>query len=163
MAFVAAATFATISISSCKDDDDDNKSNNKFVFDESRPHGGPVDQMSGANSDQFYNGFTNNESNSIVIDTRPASEYAAGHVRGAISHPLVNDDAFYYDDDPIYSKIESLDPNKSKIILFTDNGASTLMLHVAGRISAMGWGQKKVYLLMDKTVDFLKKYPAVKQ
>ncbi|MBO4735331.1 MAG: hypothetical protein J5614_02955, partial [Paludibacteraceae bacterium] len=79
------------------------------------------------------------------------------------SIPLENDNAFYYDDEFIYKEVERLDPDHSKYILLTDNGASTLMLHVAGRISAMGWGKKKVYLLMGKTSDFLKSYPDVKE
>ncbi|MCQ2189431.1 MAG: rhodanese-like domain-containing protein [Paludibacteraceae bacterium] len=164
LAFVAAATFATVSISSCKDDDDDNNSNNKFVFDESRPHGAAVGESTGADMKAFYNGLTNNTKEStIVVDTRSAKEYAAGHVKNAISMPLDNDDAFYYDDDPIYSRIESLDPNHEKFILLTDNGASQMMLHVAGRLSAMGWGKTKIYLLMDKTADFLKQYPDAKE
>ena len=160
--FVAVATVATVSISSCKHDDPDDP--DKFVPDPNRPHGAPVDQMSGASSDAFYKGLTNNSPEStIVIDTRSAKEYAAGHVARAISIPLENDYAFYYDDEFIYSEVERLDPDHSKFILLTDNGASTLMLHVAGRISAMGWGKQKVYLLMDKTADFLRKYPDVKE
>lgn len=162
--FVAVATVATVSISSCKHDDPDEPNQNKFVLDPDRPHGAPVDQMSGASSDAFYKGLTNNSPEStIVIDTRSAKEYKAGHVVRAISIPLENDDAFYYDDEFIYQEVERLDPDHSKFILLTDNGASTLMLHVAGRISAMGWGKQKVYLLMDKTSEFLKKYPDVKE
>ncbi|MEE1083495.1 MAG: rhodanese-like domain-containing protein [Paludibacteraceae bacterium] len=164
--FVAVATVATVSISSCCKEDDEDKNNKKdvFILDPNRESGGKVDQMSGASSDAFYKGLTNNApETTIVIDTRSAKEYKAGHVVRAISIPLENDDAFYYDDEFIYKEVERLDPDHSKFILLTDNGASTLMLHVAGRISAMGWGKQKVYLLMDKTADFLKKYSDVKE
>lgn len=162
--FVAVAIVATVSISSCCKHDDDPDEPSKFVPDPSRPHGAPVDQMSGASSDAFYKGLTNNSAEStIVIDTRKKSEYDAGHVRNAISIPLETDAAYYYDDEFIYKEVERLDPNHSKFILLTDNGADAMMLHVAGRISAMGWGKQKVYLLMDKTSDFLKKYPDVKE
>ena len=166
--FVAVATVATVSNSSCcREDDEDIKKNKKEVFqlDSTRESGGPVDQMSGVTSDAFYKGLTNNTPEStIVIDTRSAQEYNAstGHVVRAISIP-VTEAAFYYDDEAIYKEVERLDPNHSKFILLTDNGADAVMLHVAGRISAMGWGKQKVYLLMDKTVDFLKKYPDVKE
>ncbi|MBE6328130.1 MAG: hypothetical protein E7077_13965 [Bacteroidales bacterium] len=161
--FAAVAAVAIVSISSCRPEDPDDP-NPKPVLDPNRKPAGPVDQMSGASMDAFYNGLTNNTPEStIVIDTRSAKEYAAGHVVRAISIPLENDDAFYYDDVFIYEEVERLDPDHSKYILLTDNGASTLMLHVAGRISAMGWGKKKVYLLMGKTSDFLKKYPDVKE
>lgn len=159
--FAAVAAVATVSISSCKHDDPDDP--DKFVPDPNRPHGAPVDQMSGVSSDAFYKGLTNNApETTIVIDTRSANEYAAGHVVRAFSIP-VTEAAFYYDDEFIYNEVERLDPDHSKFILLTDNGASTLMLHVAGRISAMGWGKQKVYLLMDKTADFLTKYPDVKE
>ena len=163
--FVAVAAVATVSISSCKHDEEEDPKNKQNVFplDPTRESGGPVDQMSGAASDAFYNGLTNNApETTIVIDTRSANEYAAGHVVRAISIP-VTEDAFYYDDEFIYKEVERLDSDHSKYILLTDNGASTLMLHVAGRISAMGWGKKKVYLLMGKTSDFLNKYPDVKE
>ena len=166
LAFAAVAAVATVSISSCKHDEEEDPKSKKdvFILDPNRESGGPVDQMSGAASDAFYNGLTNNApETTIVIDTRSANEYAAGHVVRAISIPLENDNAFYYDDEFIYKEVERLDPDHSKYILLTDNGASTLMLHVAGRISAMGWGKKKVYLLMDKTSDFLKSYPDVKE
>ena len=153
--FVAIATVATVSISSCKHEDPDS---DPFPI-----PSGPVDQMSGASSEAFYNGLTNNTPEStIVIDTRTTKEYNEGHVVRAISIP-VGDDAFSSNDAFIYQEVERLDPNHSKFILLTDNGASTLMLHVAGRISAMGWGKKKVYLLMGKTSDFLKDYPDVKE
>ncbi|MBP5525805.1 MAG: hypothetical protein J6Y11_09415 [Paludibacteraceae bacterium] len=167
LAFAAVASVATVSISSCcREDDEDEKNNKKdvFILDPTRESGGPVDQMSGAKSDQFYKGLTNNSPEStIVIDTRKKSEYDAGHVVRAISIPLETDAAYYYDDEFIYKEVERLDPNHSKFILLTDNGADAMMLHVAGRISAMGWGKQKVYLLMDKTSDFLKKYPDVKE
>lgn len=160
LAFLAVATVATVSISSCKDDEENGQ---KLVLDPSRPTGGAVDEMSGASSDAFYKGLTNNPAEStIVVDTRPASKYASGHVIGAISIP-VKDEAFYYDDEEIYTKLESLDPTHSKFILLTDEGASQLMLHVAGRLSAMGWGKTKIYLLMDTTSDFLKKHSDVKE
>lgn len=160
--FVAVAIVATVSISSCCKHDEDPDEPSKFVPDPSRPHGAPVDQMSGASSDAFYKGLTNNTPEStIVIDTRSTQEYNAGHVVRAISIP-VTEAAFYYDDDFIYQEVERQDPDHSKFILLTDNGADAVMLHVAGRISAMGWGKQKVYLLMDKTSDFLKKYPDVK-
>ena len=163
--FVAVAAVATVSISSCKHDEEEDPKSKKdvFILDPNRESGGAVDQMSGASSDAFYKGLTNNTPEStIVIDTRSASEYAAGHVVRAISIP-VTEAAFYYDDEFIYKEVERLDPNHSKFILLTDNGADVVMLHVAGRISAMGWGKQKVYLLMDKTSDFLKKYPDVKE
>ncbi len=160
--FVAVATVATVSISSCCREEDE-PTQEKFVPDQNRPHGAPVDQMSGVTSAAFYNGLTNNTPEStIVIDTRSTQEYNAGHVVRAISIP-VTEAAFYYDDEFIYQEVERLDPNHSKFILLTDNGADAVMLHVAGRISAMGWGKQKVYLLMDKTSDFLKKYPDVKE
>lgn len=164
--FVAIATVATVSISSCKhDEEEDPKSKDDvFILDPNREPAGPVDQMTGVQPDAFYKGLTNNSPEStIVIDTRSAKEYAAGHVVRAISIPLENEDAFYYEDDFIYKEVKRLDPDHSKFILLTDNGASTLLLHVAGRISAMGWGKQKVYLLMGKTSDFLKKYPDVKE
>lgn len=163
LAFVAVAAVAAVSISSCEKDEP-NDGGDKVVLDPNRASGGKIDQMSGARADEFYKGLTNNAAETtIVVDTRSAKEYAAGHVKGAISHPLVNNDAFYYDDDPIYTELEALDPNHEKFILITDNGASTFTLHVAGRISAMGWGMKKVYLLMDKTSDFLNKFQDVKE
>ncbi|MBQ0156039.1 MAG: hypothetical protein KBT22_05630 [Bacteroidales bacterium] len=167
LAFVALSTFAAVSISSChSDDDDDNNSNKQDVFnlDPNRPSGGAIDQMSGATAEAFYNGLTNNAAETtIVVDTRSAAEYNAGHVKNAISIPLENDDAFYYDDEFIYTELERLDPTHSKFILITDNGASTFTLHVAGRLSAMGWGKKKIFLLMGKTSDFLNQFPDVKE
>ena len=163
--FAAVAAVATVSISSCKHDEEEDSKSKKdvFILDPNRESGGPIDQMSGAPSDAFYNGLTNNApETTIVIDTRSANEYAAGHVVRAISIP-VTEAAFYYDDEFIYKEVERLDPDHSKFILLTDNGASTLMLHVAGRISAMGWGKQKVYLLMGKTSDFLNSYPDVKE
>lgn len=165
LTFIALASISAVSVSSChKDDDDDNNKQLVFNLDPNRPSGGAVDRMSGASSDAFYKGLTNNPvESSIVVDTRSAAEYAAGHVKNAISIPLENNDAYYYDDEFIYTELERLDPTHSKFILITDNGASNLTLHVAGRISAMGWGMKQVYLLMGKTSDFLKQYPDVKE
>lgn len=165
LAFVAVAAVSAVTVSCHKDDDDDSNNNKKGVFnlDPNRPSGGAVDQMSGVSSQAFYNGLTNNAADkSIVVDTRPAANYSAGHVKNAISIPVA-EEAFYYDDDLIYTKLESLDPTHSKYILLTDMGASQLLIHVAGRLSAMGWGKEKIYLLMDNTTDFLKKYPELKE
>lgn len=147
LAFVAVATVSAFSISSCSKDDDDSKE---------------IGESSGTSAEAFYNGLMNNTPEStIVIDTRPADKYAAGHVIRAKSIP-VSDNAFYDDTDAFYSTVEALDPTHSKFILLTDEGASPLMVHVAGVLSEMGWGKEKIYLLTSKTSDFLKKYPDAK-
>lgn len=156
MAFFALTTVFAVSISSCNDDDDEN--NDPSALDSNRPTGGSVDEISATSSEAFYNILTSKGASVIIIDSRSANEFKAGHIKGAYSNPLTND-ALYYDDDPIYTFVQDLDPNHKKTILLTDNVASELMLHVAGRISAMGWGKNKVYLLNGNTAKFLEEYP----
>jgi len=159
LAFVAMAAVSVVSISSCKtdeNDDDDNKKTNKN------------EQMTGATSEAFYNGLTNenNLASTILIDTRDAVKYKAGHIKygslEAINIPL-SEDLFYANgsDHQFYKDVEALDPSHSKFILVTDEGSNSLILKATGVLSGMGWGKEKIYLLMDNTTKFLEKYPAL--
>ncbi len=153
LAFVAAATVATVSISSCTEEDEsiDKKENG---------------QTSGTDLESFYNGLTNpnNIANTIVIDTREASKYAMGHVKyesiEAKSMPLT-DDVFYDNNSPFYTQVEALDPDHKKFILITDEGASPAILKIGGKLSSMGWGKERIFILMCATSELLDKHPEV--
>lgn len=159
LAFLAVAAVATVSISSCKEEDDDNKKTNQN------------EQMSGAKPDAFFKGLTNpnNVKSTILIDTREAAKYNKAHIVykqdgetiiEAISMPL-EDEIFYVSgsDHQFYKDVEKLDPNHENFILVTDEGASSLTLKVTGVLSGMGWGKEKIYLLACSTEEFLKQYP----
>ena len=150
--FAAVAAVATVSISSCRHGEEDDPKT-------------PVQPMSGATAEAFYNGLTANPSRTILIDTRDAEKYNESHVKyngnpvvEAISMPLT-DNVFYDNDHQFYKDVEKLDPDHSKFILITDEGSSPLVLKVGGVLSGMGWNKERIYLLMNSTSDFLEKYP----
>lgn len=75
---------------------------------------------------------------SIFVDARPASEFAAGHIEGALNLPA---DAF----DQNYPSMAAFLPREVEIVVCCDGQECDRSKQVATRLQELGYGKVKIF------------------